>query len=127
MTLPKRIAVTLPSGPRVQDTLDRAHRAKDQGYPDARLVCRQRRCVWLVGQGDGAPTARAVNDELVDQIAIIGSADCRMRIKAGMPAGIRTQIIALSPARLTRRPMRVSPPLPVGNSNSRPRPELAPI
>lgn len=94
MTLPKRIAVTLPSGPRVQDTLDRAHRAKHQGYPDARLACRQRRCVWLVGQGDGAPTACAVNDELVGQIAIIGSADCRMRIKAGMPAGIHTQIIA---------------------------------
>jgi probable F420-dependent oxidoreductase len=44
---------------------------------------------------DRALTASALSDELVDQIAIIGSADaCRARIKAGMLAGIHTQIIA---------------------------------
>ncbi len=42
-----------------------------------------------------AQTAHALSDELVDQIAIIGTADeCRARIRAGMAAGIHTQIIA---------------------------------
>jgi alkanesulfonate monooxygenase SsuD/methylene tetrahydromethanopterin reductase-like flavin-dependent oxidoreductase (luciferase family) len=44
---------------------------------------------------DRVQTASALSDDLVDQIAIIGSADeCRARIKAGMLAGIHTQIIA---------------------------------
>lgn len=44
---------------------------------------------------DRAQTASALSDDLVDQIAIIGSADeCRARIRAGMAVGIHTQIIA---------------------------------
>ena len=35
MTLKKRLAVTLPAGPRVTDTADRLKWAEDNGFPDA--------------------------------------------------------------------------------------------
>lgn len=44
---------------------------------------------------DRARTTAALSDELVDEIAVIGSADeCRARIAADAAAGIHTQIIA---------------------------------
>ena len=35
MTLSKRVAVTLPAGPKLQQTVDRLKWAEDQGYSDA--------------------------------------------------------------------------------------------
>ena len=35
MALAKRIAVTLPAGPRIEDTIARIQWAEDQGIPDA--------------------------------------------------------------------------------------------
>ena len=61
MTLQKRLAVTLPAGPRIQDTIDRLKWAEENGYSDA----------WF--SDSGAP-------DTLTQIAAVGSHTTNIRI-----------------------------------------------